>query len=190
MRFGPWIVMVAGCRFSDPGASSDARAIDASAGDGLAGDAAEMIWIEAELYDATTTSAAGHQWLTRTDQPMYSAASFMQLVPANGGACAVVADLATCAASLSYNVSVAVSGMYFLHVRILATRNDEDSIFVGIDDLPDPNAIDQAEDGTWKWETRGPYSLAAGAHRLRLWQREAGIRVDVLALSERATPPS
>ena len=182
--------MLAGCRFSAPSGSSDARAIDASAGDASAGDAAGMIWIEAEIYDAATSSAAGHQWLPRTDQPMYSAASFVQLLPANGGACAVVADLATCAASLSYNVSVAVSGMYFLHVRILATGSDEDSIWVGIDDLPDPSAIDQAQDGTWKWETRGAYSLGAGAHRLRLWQREAGVRADVLVLSERATPPS
>jgi hypothetical protein len=79
--------------------------------------------------------------------------------------------------------------MYSLHVRILSTRSDEDSLWVGIDGVADSSEIDQAEDGTWKWERRGPYALMAGAHAVNLWRREAGVRVDVLALSPSPTPP-
>jgi len=198
---------VAACSYTGRGGPDDARTVDAPIGTADASsdappgtidgaidapppppDAQTSFWIEAEDFTADTISAAGHQWQARTDVSGYSGASFVQLLPSNGGACADPAMLATCAARLEYDVSITVAATYHVHVRTLATRNDEDSLWVGADGGPDPSPFELLEDSTWRWDTRS-FALGAGPHVIDLWQREAGLRVDVLVVTTDPVPP-
>lgn len=58
-----------------------------------------------------------------------------------------------------------------------------------IDGVPDPNAMNLPNDGTWHWTTGDSFNLGAGLHTLHVWQCEAGARVDVVALTTNSTPP-
>jgi hypothetical protein len=45
-------------------------------------------------------------------------------------------------------------------------------------------------DSMWHWVTStGTFTLPPGMHTLTLWQREAGARVDVVALTRSMMPP-
>ena len=197
---------VAACSYTGRGGPDDATTTDGPIGvvdassdappgtidgaiDAPPPDAQTSFWIEAEDFTADTISAAGHQWTAMTNVGGYSGASFVQLLPANGGACATAAQLGTCAARLEYDVTIAVAATYHVHVRTLATRNDEDSLWVGADGTPDPSPFELTEDSTWRWDTRS-FALGAGPHVIDLWQREAGLRVDVLVVTTNPAPPA
>ena len=144
--------------------------------------------IEAESATSSTMPAA-HQWMAETTIAGYSGASFMQCMPNDGGPCPDSTQLATCAASLVYHIDVVTAGTYYFHVRMLAQTTADDSIWYGIDGVPDPTPIDHLEDGTWRWDTGDSFALAAGPHTLHVWQREGGARVDVVALTPSMSPP-
>jgi len=188
-------VALAGCSFHTPSlASGDAPAgaIDAPiAPSDVAADTAPLapeFVIEAESPSSSTMPAA-HQWMVETDITGYSGASFMQCMPNDGGPCADSTKLATCAASLVYRIDVVTAGRYYLQVRMLAQTTADDSIWYGIDGVPDPTPIDHLEDGTWRWDTGDSFALTAGPHTLHIWQREGGARVDVVALTPTMSPP-
>lgn len=168
------VVCVAACGFRGPLAGSDAPD-------------AELI-LEAEA-DSSTTKPAAHQWSVATDVAGYTGAGFMQCLPDNGVSCAVLAQVPLCAASLVYAVTIAQPGSYFFHVRTLARTRTQDSLWYGLDGVIEPSSMDVPEDGAWHWSTGASFALTAGPHTLHVWQREAGVRIDRIALTTSATPP-
>jgi hypothetical protein len=180
---------LAACGFSSRAGSGDAPIDAAAVIDAMATmDAPVSFLIEAEAYSSTTIPMA-HQWTAVMDEAGYSGASFMQCLPIAGTACSLVAEVPTCSASLVYQIDVAQPGAYFFHARTLGRTTSENSIWYGIDGVPDPRPMGLPADAIWHWTTGDSFSLAAGAHTLHIWQREIGARVDVVALTLSSTPP-
>jgi len=163
-------------------ASVDApRSIDAPAS------LADLV-IEAEAFSSTTKPGAP-AWMLKTDVAGYSGTGFMELGPGTGAACTDTTILATCAASMTYQISIAAAATYHFQVRMFATTTAEDSLWYGLDGVVVTTAIDAPDDGMWDWITGATLQLTPGNHAITLWQRESGARVDRLALTTSATPP-
>jgi hypothetical protein len=85
-------------------------------------------------------------------------------------------------------------GPYVVWVRVLAPSGEANSFYLSID-RKQPCLSDVAETGTWLWDTardrvdgkmdaksKVTFQLAAGTHFLRLRNREAGTRIQTIAI--------
>ena len=144
--------------------------------------------IEAESFSSATTPGGFH-WSLVTDPAGYSGTGLMQCQPATGTACSNLAQVPVCAAQLVYQVTIAELGTYFFHVRALARTRTDDSLWYGVDNAVAPNELTFDGDNRWHWSTGESFVLTAGPHTVHIWQREAGARVDALALTTSASPP-
>src|SRR5580704_3937093 len=171
------LVFVAACGFrpntapdNDSAPPNDARSPDDAPRDAMA--VSSQIVIEAESYTtkyASTTEA----WNPATAIASYSGASYMQCGPDQGAYCPDDANLATCAASMTYDLAIATAATYYVHVRTYGANTSSDSLWYGIDGTPAADAVDFIDNGAWNWQTGATtYSLAAGPHTLTIYQRE------------------
>ena len=151
--------------------------------------------IEAETANPITMPST-YTWTPRTATAGFSGASYMELLGGNGAACPSLAQptLPGCAATMFYDVTVQQAATYTFWVRMWADTNFTDSVYVTVDDMAAATAqqVDVIEDASWRWSkslATSTYTLAAGVHRLGIWHREAGVRVDKLALMTGANPP-
>jgi predicted small lipoprotein YifL len=176
------VVSLAACGFHGPDGQPDAAE--------SAAPATISITIEAELL-SSTTQAGGHSWTSITNEPGYSGTSYMQCLPADGKDCLDIGQAQRCGPSLVYQLTITQPDAYFVHARMLGRTPNDDSIWYAIDGTLDSNRLTVDGDGSWHWRTGSrSYSLASGAHTLIFWQREAGARVDVVAVTNSAqTPP-
>ena len=87
------------------------------------------------------------------------------------------------AGSVEISFDIRETGVYSVWVRTHWKDACSNSIRLGIDDLPPIRVIDNTF-GIWHWVPvrfgRGGQgvSLEAGTHRLRLWKREDGVKID------------
>jgi hypothetical protein len=205
-----FLILLTGCGFHVRGSapSGDARdapdsPIDAHDGsiDALADApidspviAADVI-IEAEAANMTT-SPHEHSWVIRTNIAGHTGTGFMELTGGNGGVCpsGTFTTIATCSAAMFYDLTLPTGGSYTLWLRMWANTSSTDSVFVTVDDpvALSPQQVDVLEDSMWRWSKSAVvsvYTLAPGAHRIGIWHREGGARVDKLALMAGTNPP-
>ncbi len=149
--------------------------------------------------EAPTSSTAGfdgtHTFLwtfanTATESTItgYSGTGFMHLLPGDGFTCDQTAA-ATCGI-INYSVTITVPATYYLHLRLDATSNANDSVFSGFDGVVSSTQIAVASDGAWHWSAPVAVQLAAGPHVISVWQREAGVRLDLVVLSPTMADPA
>jgi hypothetical protein len=191
-----WVLALVGaCGFrasatpdSSPAPHGDALLHD----DGAPSDAASIstpIVIEAESYTAELDSPS-EAWSTATTIAGYSGASYMQCGPDSGAYCPNDANLATCAASMTYDLAIAGSATYYVHARTFGSNTSSDSLWYGIDGETATDAMSFTDDNTWHWQTGATtYALAGGTHMLTIYQRECGAIVDVVAVTTSTTNP-
>lgn len=203
------LVVLAGCGFEvagsqprDAAIGGDGRAIDAPT---VLGDApidasidtfiSPDLVLEAEAADQLTMPQT-HTWVTRTSVNGFSGTAYMELIGSNGSPCpnGTQVTIATCAAAMFYDVTVIQAGTYTFWIRMWADGSASDSVYATIDDMTAAaaQAVDVIEDQTWRWSKSAAvstYTLTAGAHRLGIWHREGGARVDRLALMSGLNPP-
>jgi hypothetical protein len=192
------VVVLAGCSFHARAATpSDAAregGVPADVADAAvdAIDAAVAVdfVIEAEAFTQVSPTGS-HAWTRQTAVAGASAMAYMQITPADGAACDPVSQVAAgCATAVSYAFTVPVQATYYVHVRMYAVSASEDSVWFGFDGTPDPTNLSPTHDSAWHWVTSGgTFTLAAGPHTLTLWQREAGARADIVAITRSPTPP-
>lgn len=205
------LALIGGCGFQvaatgsdgNPG-THDAAVHDATGSEGsLAGPDAAVdapmpvdIFIEAENF-TQNTQPRDVMWVAHIDVPGYSGTSAMRADGGDGDVCpaSLIDSVLLCSAAMFYDVNVPVAANYTLWVRMWADSTTVDSLFVTVDDglALTAQAVDVAEDSTWHW-VKPPilttFSLSVGTHRLGVWQREGGARIDRLALmASSATPP-
>jgi hypothetical protein len=111
----------------------------------------------------------------------------MRILPGSGYTCSVATS--TDCAELVFNVQVVVPDTYYVHVRMLATGANDNSLYYGLDGTPETVELSPPTNSTWVWQSGASFALAAGPHTLNLWQRESGARADVVALTRSPTPP-
>ncbi len=194
MRRAVVVAIVAGCKFTagapaTDGQLRDASSIDARMIDAPAIDASVVssFVIEAESYTATGPTST-HSWAAVTDVSGYSGTALMQIVPNNGEPCDVTM-LGTCGTELDFTLAIVQPATYHVFVRMWAATSADDSLWYGFDGTPDATPLQPAHDSSWHWVAGDSFLLSAGSHTLSLWQREAGARADVVAVSTSATPP-
>jgi hypothetical protein len=145
--------------------------------------------IEAESYTSMASPQAAYAWTAVTDVTGYSGSAFMQVLPANGTFCSDPTMLATCAASLTYDLSGVAAGTYYFHTRLYSMTMGDDSLWFGLDGVVIQPYLLPPVYNAWGWQTSASFAVAQGDHTLVIWQREAGERVDIVALTQSATPP-
>lgn len=200
------LLAVSGCGFEVTAARPDATqaptdgAHDAlgdtpTADAALDGPPALDIYIEAENF-VLDTQPRTPSWVARTDVPAFSGVSFMFLSGGSGAVCPSNSTdtILACSAALYYDINVPAAGTYTLWLRMWADSTSVDSAYVTIDDPSAVSAqvVDDAEDSRWNWvknPVAATYALAASTHRIGLWQREGGARVDRIALMASSDPP-
>lgn len=161
---------------------------DASSPDAGSPDASASFLIEAESY-STITMPMTYHWDVKADQMGYSGSGFMQGLPAMGAGC-TTGDVQGCAPSIGYPIEVAQPGVYFFHARVFASTLSDDSIWYGVDGVPDASPMFFGDPRlTWHWKTGNSFPLQAGPHTLHVWLRDPGARIDVVALTTSSQPP-
>ena len=183
------LVLLAGCRIDfDPRIQSDANGAvaDALLTDGPSTDGAVSSVIEAEAF-MSSTGIGAHVWQLMTDSLGFRGSGLMQVTPNDNASC--FNQITTMCSSLSYQVSIPVAETVRVQIRARSFNTNEDSAWYGFDGVV-TDLLDVVEDGNWNW-TLGPTSvpLAAGAHTLTLWFREAGVRVDQVAVTRDVISP-
>ena len=146
-----------------------------------------VLLIEAEQYAAEVQGPNGHDWREVNDSTA-SGGIFLQVQTDNQISCLDYMVLATCATVVTYNVSIATAGVYYVQVRMFATSAGDQSIWYGVEGVPNNVPVTQPNFGTWSWVVGNGFNLSAGVHSLSLWQRQTGARADMLALTVTASP--
>jgi hypothetical protein len=205
-----WIaaIVVAGCGFDPaPTASIDADGApdgddrDGPAIDAPPADATEclphldaapgMMVYEAEAF-AYNRAGSTNSWQVKTDQECYSGNAFVEVAPDINAQCIDPAMLSGCPSLIYPAITLAGGGPYYVHARMMSIDSAEDSIWYGVNEVPQPMPINQNEQPTpvWGWVT-GPTQvpLGTGTFALQIWMREDGARVDVIAMTTSPTPP-
>ena len=144
------------------------------------------IIIEAEAY-TSKVDVATFEWTETTTVMGYSGTSYMQ-IPGNGAGCGAT-TIGTVCSELRYSVSIPANGLYYVHARMYAVGSSDNSVFWGLDEVVDASPLQPTGDSTWRWVTTAPVAIGAGTHLLGIWHREAGARVDVVAITQTSTPP-
>jgi hypothetical protein len=116
----------------------------------------------------------------------YSGGGFLHLLPGDGYGCTPL----QCAA-VGYPFTSTVTGTYYLHLRLYATPGGaNDSVLAGLDGTAATgHEIDVLGDSAWHWAPPLTVALTAGLHSVWVWQREAGIRMDLVVLSPTMADP-
>jgi hypothetical protein len=192
-----WALLLAACGFEhgqlgmvrddaplDGTRPIDGRPIDGTLLEGLP--AWSDIVIEAEDY-TTKVDDATYVWSEFQLVAGYSGTGYMQ-IPGNGSLC-TASNIATGCAEMRYSFSIATAGTYHVHARMLGQGSADNSVYWGLDGVPDITGVGPAGDGAWHWVSSGNLSISAGTHSLDIWHREAGTRVDIVAVTMTATPP-
>jgi hypothetical protein len=190
-----WLLaLVAACGFH-PSTTSDNDSAPADTSTSTAADAPHdamvpsSIVIEAESY-TTKHDSPTEAWNPATAIQSFSGASYMQCGPDSGAYCPNDANLPTCAASMTYDLTIATAATYYAHVRTYGASSSSDSLWYGVDGTPAADVVDFIDNGAWNWQTGATtYTLAAGAHTLTIYQRECGAAVDVVAVTTSNTNP-
>jgi hypothetical protein len=127
--------------------------------------------------------------------PGFSGISGLRASPNTGGSPSA-ANSVTESPRLDYQMSFANTGSHVIWLRMNATRNADDRVFVGINDaLPGAagTAVDVPTGIIWRW-VKGPTINVAtvGTKFLSVWMGDDGVRVDAIVVSRETstTPPS
>jgi len=93
---------------------------------------------------------------------------------------------------LEYQINLPADDVYDIAVRGTGTSNSSNSFFVSVDSGVNSKVHLKADD-SWDWKTvvdansgLGPYSLSAGRHTVRIYQRERNTKLDQLQITNTA----
>jgi poly(beta-D-mannuronate) C5 epimerase len=138
-----------------------------------------LVVMEAENFEASTTASA-HSWVATNGVAGFVGAAAMRSMPNSG--LTISTNLTTTSPMLSYSVQLTNSGAAKLWIRGWAASGSDDSIYVGVDNVPTP-ALSYGVTGAWFWKSANITLTNSGLHQVNLWMREDGAYVDRLILS-------
>lgn len=156
---------------------------------------------KAQAYN-TTTARYSHYWQLFID-------GYMQALPNNGAGYGGGQEYQSKSPDMTFMVPFPQSGSFYVCVRGLGGTPQDDSLHVGIDDNNDGVAdattgLDMMSTwhlGSWQWanlrsDGSGGYTYASiqvsgseAFHRLRIWMREDGMKVEKVILSTSSSCP-
>ena len=151
-----------------------------------------LVVFEAEDFGSNTASAS-HQWVATNAVPGYASIGYVQALPDTGATWEV--DWTNGSPSLSYPVTLAASGTFFVWLRGYATGSTNDSVHLGLDGATGgADRLSWTTYGAWTWTNRTDagtpaaiMATATGDHVVNLWMREDGARVDRFVLTTNAS---
>jgi len=147
--------------------------------------------MEAENYDVVNNPGAnGDSWVLEVSQAGYSGSGYMSALPDDGTNqnTGYVAN----SPELEYQVNFATTGTYYVWLRGYSVGGAGDSVHAGIDDTGPGSAdrINNFVSGSWSWRKitmDGPDASVvvgtAGVHKINVWEREDGFRLDKILLT-------
>jgi len=144
-----------------------------------------------QVQEAEAASRSGNMVIV--SDPTVSGNAYVQSPPGVGGESYPSASyLGFC-----FTIPAGAGGIYRLDADVLAPNNGDDSFYVTVDGGA-PTTWHIPNDPNWQTATvTGQYTLAAGDHEVRFYQREDGASIDTLSLvldvpptpTPTATPP-
>lgn len=94
----------------------------------------------------------------------------------------------TNAPELRYKVYFPAAGTYYLKIRAQGPTSNDNSVWVGLDDVVNTSSLGTSSDGTWGWTSSSNAKVldvpSAGVHTVNLWMREDGTIVDHIFIAD------
>jgi len=141
--------------------------------------------LEAEHFIGRTTRS-GHSWLTQTVLSGYVGSGYLSAIPDTD--VQFTGDYTT-SPEVQYTINVTTTGTYYVWLRGYAPNGAGDSVYLGLDGQPGAT-LTGFSPRAWSWANiNSEGGLATleittpGVHRLYLWQREDGLRLDRIVLT-------
>ena len=188
------LILLVGCGFHGSAGPTDASVDGAPGPDALDPDApppspTATFVFEAEAFSGVTVGMAhANSWAIETTIPGHSGLGYLHLVPHDGDTCTI--GTAGSCATASYGALVTLPGTYYLHLRGYATGTNNDSVTIGMDGVPSSTTTAVPNDSAWHWLSPQSFTLTAGSHVAAMWQRESGVRIDLVVLSRTTSDPA
>ena len=140
------------------------------------------IWIEAEAGNLNSP-------MQIMDDPEASSGSYIEVPNGQGNASSPSLD----DGYAQYTFVVPTDGNYIIWCRVLALTGIDDSFFIGVDDQPAALWYPSHSDD-WIWQKTNDRAIAgtevhlltAGTHKLTIYQREDGTKIDRILITEDA----
>src|SRR5207248_2095951 len=128
--------------------------------------------LEAETPTTITPAPDGMStWAPSTGVTGFFGTGYMQCGPDAIPACIPDTMIPTCSAVMAFALDDITPGSYYIHVRQYAANTAEDSVWYGLDGVPQPVPVStNGVFDAWVWSTHGPFTLA-GSHVLDFWVR-------------------
>ena len=157
--------------------------------------------MEAEKYTSLTAgtgNAAGQTWQFVTTPTGFTGAGAMQALPNSG----VSTGLNINGPALTYDINFQTTGTYYVYLRGYAPGPNDDSVHVGLDEVPVTNSAGYGLSGFnssgfgWWGKYNGNTQptiinvTTAGLHTLDVWMREDGIVIDKIWVTTTANAVS
>lgn len=145
-----------------------------------------LVVMEAEHY-AANIERSNRGWLTQTTVSGYTGEGYMEALPDTDLQFTVV--YTTTSPELSYTINFTTTGVYTVWLRGYAGNAAGDSLYIGLEGQPNVmvTGFDPQE---WSWVTDNSQGSSttieitqSGIHKLQIWQREDGVRLDRILLT-------
>ena len=152
-----------------------------------------MLRFEAEQPTANTPRSIDgtvYTWELGDSVAGFTGTGFMEAEPNDGTS--VVAGWGTTSPELSYTITFANPGTYFVWLRAFAETGENASVHIGLNGAsPTLATLGVSQFNTWKWTNSAAGSAtpvaitvpAAGTHTFHVWMNDAGFRLDRVILT-------
>ncbi len=174
---------------ADSAVSSATYTINSGSGGGASFQmAGNVVAMEAEHFTSRTSSTDNWTVITDPNASGGAANNAVQSLPNDGTAYPAFNPTA---ASLGYaiNVPAGSAANFYVHVRDFGATSSDDSIYVSLDGGSTTQVISAGRTLDWK-SSPSSFALPAGFHTLTIWDREDGIELDKIVVSNSSTPPT
>lgn len=153
-----------------------------------------VIAIEAENPSTSTSTDGTHNWMVKDNVVGASADKFVQGWP-DEDAGAGCADVGTCGAQMTYNLSVAHGGKYYTCFRFNNDSCNDDRTPWGLNgawvkDLRVATSCSSTKYGKWQWVSGGSVTLPYGESTVNVWMGQDGARLDKILLKTTSGCPA
>ncbi|MEM7386741.1 MAG: Ig-like domain-containing protein [Verrucomicrobiota bacterium] len=137
-----------------------------------------LVVVEGENYH-TAIDRGHYSWQAASDLTGHSGSGFMQGLPDAG--VTFREDIPLVSPEVAYDIFFDRPGEYHVWIRGWSDHTGSDSVHVGIDGVPSQRITMKADH--WNWARKEVQVRTSGLHRLNLWVREDGVRVDKVLLT-------
>ena len=135
---------------------------------------------EAESYNALNRNGSQHNWT--------NSGGSMSIGP--DWAYTWTANIPTTSPNLSYTINFPAAGSYKVWLRGMGANGNNDSAYVGVDNVTNGALVDLPENSQYGWAAGDISVSSAGNHNVQVFAREDGFNLDKIVINQSSTPPS